>query len=734
VLTDVKYPKDGVYRTGSKKEPYQYYFDSLLNSNSLDLLLGYFSSSAINILSFGFAYFLYRGGKVRMVINHVLNEVDSNIVREAKSGDIVDYSSHLESFDKLKVTLDEYGQHFFRCLAWLIANDRIEILIVKPLGGNGIAHYKSGIFSDGKNQVHFKASCNFTAFGLLNNLEEVDIHTSWASEREVLKIKSQIAYFEEIQSGVASFVKYVDNLDEIKVAIQKQFGGIEIEDLIKESTKLRNKKKLILDSKCKEQIAKIEKQILEEQNSPKFPYSSKPRDYQIEAYQKWIENDKKGIFAMATGTGKTITSLNCLLQEYRETKTYKAVIVVPTIALINQWEKECHKFNFTNIIKISSKEKWESSLAGIHTSSLLSIQTSFIIIVTYASFYRKKFQTYFHKTPKETLLIADEVHNIGTSKILKALPTVHLEKRIGLSATPKRYFDEVGDRKIEVFFNDAPPFVYNFSMKKALEMGWLCPYTYYPHLVELDEIELKEYRKISLQLMKFFDPKTNSYKKCKEVEALLMKRKRVIHKAKNKLVAFKKIMQSEFKKNNNLKYTLVYVPEGNIPNYANMEEYIEEEEDVKLINDYTREVSKIDDSIMVKQYTAKTKNRDNIIKKFDEGKIDVLTSMKCLDEGVDVPKAKLAIFCASTGNSRQFIQRRGRVLRLHRGKTHAIIHDLVVVPKINENESTYNMEKSLVGNELRRVKDFFLLSLNSMDTYRELKEVLEYYNLSLYNN
>jgi superfamily II DNA or RNA helicase len=134
--------------------------------------------------------------------------------------------------------------------------------------------------------------------------------------------------------------------------------------------------------------------------------------------ENWVKNDYKGIFAMATGTGKTITSLNCLLEEYKKYNTYKAIIVVPTTALLDQWKKECAKFNFKNVITVSSKENWENSLAFFNTASKL-IDTSYIVIVTYASLSRDKFQSFFKQLPKETLLIADETHNLGSQGLLR---------------------------------------------------------------------------------------------------------------------------------------------------------------------------------------------------------------------------------------------------------------------------------------------------------------------------
>ncbi|MCD4663843.1 MAG: DEAD/DEAH box helicase family protein, partial [Bacteroidales bacterium] len=428
--------------------------------------------------------------------------------------------------------------------------------------------------------------------------------------------------------------------------------------------------------------------------------------------------------------GKTITSLNCILNEYLKTNSYKVVILVPTIALVEQWKNECAKFNFRNIISVSSKGNWNEALSFFNTASKI-INTSYIVIATYASFVRKRFQNQFKSISKDAIFIADEVHNMGASSISKLLPGIHIEKRIGLSATPQRKYDYEGNIAIEEFFNDTPPFIYSFSMKQALDMGWLSKYLYYPHIVYLEDDELKQYIKISKQLLKFLDPATKKYKDVSEVEMLLLARKRIIHKAREKKSIFRKILKTEFEKKRNLKYTLVYVPEGKDPDYSSSDYYIEDEDEFKLINDYTRIVSDIDSTIMVKQYTSKTNNRHDVIKDFEEGRIHVLTSMKCLDEGVDVPRSELAVFCASTGNPRQFIQRRGRVLRLHKEKIHAVIHDLVVVTKINPEENTYEMERSLIKKELERVVDFSGLSMNKIDSYEELKNILDYYNLNL---
>ena len=360
------------------------------------------------------------------------------------------------------------------------------------------------------------------------------------------------------------------------------------------------------------------------------------------------------------------------------------------------------------------------------------IDTSFIVIVTYASFPRPKFQAYFKQLPHDTLLIADEMHNIGSPTVLAMLDNVHLQKRIGLSATPDRKYDEIGNKGIEDFFEDKAPYTFSYSMEEAITKKpfALSQFSYYPHIVYLNENELSKYIEKSKQLLKYFDSKKGEYKDCKEVKMLLLERKRIIHKTEDKKPVFKQILKDEFHKRGNLKYTLVYVPEGKDIDYGTDDEYVENLEDNNLINQYTKMVSGTDFSIMVQQYTSKTKDREDVLDKFAIGETDVLCSMKCLDEGVDVPRSELAIFCASTGNPRQFIQRRGRVLRLHKDKKFATIHDLVVIPR-SRNPDTFQMEKGVLKKELERVVDFSRLSMNKMDTYDVLEEALDYYNLNL---
>ena len=736
MLNQVDWAVDRDYESGTDDEPIQFYIDALCNSNKFDLLLGYFSSAAINILSTAFTNFLFRGGTMRLVINNFLSKEDKEAVEKGIQGQISTNLLKLDDVDELQNSLDEYGEHFFNCIAWLISQGRIDIKIIRPKNRRGMSHYKSGVFSDGENHVRFQSSCNFTAHGLLENLEQLQCHLSWDDERSKNKIEKLKKYFEDIFSGNATFVEYLDT-SEIQEAIRNKFGDKNIEELIiTEKELLRKKSEISFSNRIQNSLKRAIEDIRsyeEEQKTPKFPFVNGPREYQKDALKSWYKSNCQGIFAMATGTGKTLTALNCLLEEYKKKGKYQSIIVVPTLSLVDQWKHECLKFKFSNIVLVNSREKWADSISFINTASKF-LDTSFIIIVTYASLYRKKFFSYLKRLPENTIFIADEAHNLGAPNVSKKLDQIHLEKRIGLSATPNRKYDTIGNSSISEFFNDAPPYCYNFTMDEAIDKKFLCKYLYFPVLVSLNEIELDEYTKISKDLMQYYDSKLGRYKDCKEVEILLLKRKRIVHKAASKIPAFEKILNNEFRKRGNLKYTLVYVPEGMEANYEQSDTHTENEEELRLINKYSRLVSALDTSIMVKQFTGITRNREEVLEKFENGEIHVLTSMKCLDEGVDVPRSELAIFCSSTGNPRQFVQRRGRILRTHPDKTYATIYDLVVFPGIKQNSPTFNMEKNLFKSELIRVNDFAQMALNGMDSYESLKPALDHFNISLYNS
>lgn len=342
-----------------------------------------------------------------------------------------------------------------------------------------------------------------------------------------------------------------------------------------------------------------------------------------------------------------------------------------------------------------------------------------------------RFQQYIKGIPKGTILIADEAHNIGSPNVLKATKNFTLTKRIGLSATPKRIYDPSGSVQMESFFSDSEPYLFSFSMEKAIEDGILCQYYYYPKVVSLLPEELETYNAITKQLTKFFG--RDGLENNSIVERLLMERKRVIHRAYNKLDCFKGIIRQILKDKEKLDYTLVYAPEGYFSDnpFFNDEDFDELNEENKIIDFYSSIIRNIAPTTTITQYTSESENKEFNLERFETGEINVLLSMKCLDEGVDIPRTEQAIFCSSTGNPRQFIQRRGRILRKHPNKSFAYIYDMIVIPRQNCEGKDFKLEQSLVKSELERVVHFAYMSINKYHAIKELQNVCEMYDLNL---
>lgn len=739
MLYEVEWAEDGTYVPGEEFSPDRFFNDGLKNSTEFDLKLGYFSSAAISVLAEGFATFISKGGYMRLIINHIVSKKDKEAITNGVMGNVIDCAD-LSNFQYLKTTFNEYQEQFFRCLAYMISQKRIDIRIIKPRGQKGIAHTKTGQFRDGDSITAFTGSANFTISGLFNNIESISIDRSDSVDLMVQKrIAKQRKDFDAIISGEKKGIEYLSPKDLVE-AISTNYGDSDIEELLDVERKLKEVKK---SNSPITTVVKDELTVV----SPSFPYD-KPRDYQMLAFENWKNNGQKGLFAMATGTGKTITSLNCLLEIYKRNGYYKAVILVPTITLVNQWEKECWKFNFGNIIKVYSKNtEWRSKIELLQMAEKYRKPNEptqdFIIISTYASFARQNVFSVLNSFERaKVLFIADEAHNMGSPSILKRLSTINYLRRIGLSATPERQFDEDTNKKLYRFFGAEEKFTFEYSMEEAIQKGVLCRYYYYPHLVKLTDEEMANYVELSEKISKYFNYNSGEFDKKDDIlMGLLLARKRIIHKAANKLDAFKKIIEERYEKNGNLKYSLIYVPEGNKPDFFPEADLFDKAEQVAddavsdhLIDIYTEAVMRVDKYITVRKFVSGQKDRDEILAEFAKGKLQVLTSMKCLDEGVDVPRSELAIFCASTGNPRQFIQRRGRVLRKHPDKYMAEIHDLVVAPEVSSSSTSYKMEQSLLKGELLRVKNFSMLSENPSYSQIELKAVMEHYGLNMYNN
>lgn len=715
--------------TSGYDEPKDFFTEALIESCNFDLGLGFFSSSGIRSLSYGFALFIANGGKMRVVMNHILSKEDKEVIENGQKHLIEDFEDNiLCDIKKLIETLSKEDEQFFRCLSYLISVDRIKFVATVSTKG-GLGHDKYGIFKDEKgNKVAFIGSANFSQSALELNGETITVFTSPNDDNRIAEYQT---LFDQSWENDTPHLIHIP-IENVKTFIREKFPEASLTNLIEEGINLRES--IGMDNDVPQKYYKpISKRIIDKielkEQEPRFPFPEE-RKIQIDAYNAWIGNGKKGMFAMATGSGKTVTALNCIRKQYKENGYYKAIIVVPTQALAMQWEHETKSFNFQNIVSTHSDKDWKDVLSRYITRSLLDSTKSIILITTYATFNRNDIQLFLKKVRGiETFIyVADEAHNIGSQNSLKHLPEM-INWRIGLSATPERIYDDLGTEKLYEFFDSKPPkYTYRYTMKQAIEEGILCHYDYYPIFIELTSSEMEEYERISDQLRKYIDADTGKYRP--NAEKLLLKRKRIIHKAENKKIAISDLLE-ELKQKQKLDYTFVFVPEGYEPDYSINDSYNIDQDDIHIIDEYAQMFK--EHGYSYHKYISGLDDAPSILQNFADGDIQILLSMKCLDEGVDIPRAEHAIFCSSTGNPRQFVQRRGRVLRKCKGKEKARIWDLIVTPPNILDESN-KIERNLFFNEVKRIVNFAALADNQIDIlYGNLLAYCEALKINLFD-
>jgi len=709
-------------------EPKEFFTEALIESKTFDLGLGFFSSSGIRSLSYGFALFIANGGKMRVVINQVLSAADKAAIEKGQSQVIDNFEEKIiADINRLAETLSKADEQFFRCFSYLISISRIEFVATVSTKG-GLAHDKYGVFTDLQgNKIAFIGSANFSKTALELNGETITVFSSWNDSNRVSEFQN---IFNESWKEDTPHLIHIP-LNEVKTHIEGKFSPETVAELIQHGINLRDIENLheTLKTKTKPLSSRLIEKLEQKEQEPRFPFPEE-REIQKNAYSAWITNNKQGIFAMATGSGKTVTALNCVLKRYQEDGFYKVIIAVPTQALAVQWEQEVKAFNFQNIVSTHTEKEWKNILSRYTTKSILDKKKNLVLITTYATFNRKDIQAFLKDTQgiDSFIYIADEAHNIGSTNTLKHLPEKILQ-RIGLSATPERIYDDVGSEKLYQFFNSRPPqYTYRYTMKKAIEDKILCHYDYYPLFVELTIDEMQAYKTITDQLRKFIDPETGKYKK--EAEMLLLKRKRIIHKAENKKVAITNLLE-DLKSKRKLDYTFVFVPEGYEPDYSETDSYNVQDEDIHIIDEYAQMFK--EQGYSYHKYISGLEDAQKVLKSFADGDIKILLSMKCLDEGVDIPRAEHAIFCSSTGNPRQFVQRRGRVLRKSKEKIKATIWDLIVTPPDITGDLS-NVERSLFTGEVKRIVNFAALADNQIDIfYGDLKNICEQLSINLFD-
>jgi len=459
------------------------------------------------------------------------------------------------------------------------------------------------------------------------------------------------------------------------------------------------------------------------------------RPYQKEAINAWAENEYRGILAMATGTGKTIIAIEAIKDFLSEGNI--GLIIVPTKTLLKQWYKEIKKYVTNAAIVCCSSDDvgWEEKLERLIRLHLRQNDASGsslfarpkIVITTMGTAWKNEFKEHFKNIPDEdVIVIIDEVHRVGAPRY-RAVMLLPFKKRLGLSATPIRDWDYIGTKKIMDYFGGI---VYKYTIPDGIKAGYLVPYEYHvkPVVLTLDEIKKylevsEEIRKVVRMILKEFPGQSikNLISMAEELgeydeemimslQNLLVNRRRIIKKCKNKYDATLDIIDEY---GEIIKSCLIYC------------------EDYKQL-DITKKLM-LDKGLSVGEYTARL-DKDERERTFDSmkaGHIKFLLSCKCLDEGVDIPACESAILMANSTVEREFIQRRGRVLRPHPDKKTAIIFDLFVLPyKDAQNQVPLNeVEREIMTSELNRIRFFAEDATNSEEIIKKLNIIDNIFNL-----
>lgn len=447
---------------------------------------------------------------------------------------------------------------------------------------------------------------------------------------------------------------------------------------------------------------------------PKIPPSIQLRQYQKQAVASWFANQGRGTLKMATGSGKTITALAIASELYQKIGLQVLLIVCPYRHLVSQWARECEKFNLAPLLAFESVHNWQSQLS----SQLYNVRAGsqpFLTIITTNSTLMGGLQTQLKYFPEKTLIIGDEAHNLGAPKLEQSLPR-NIGLRLGLSATPERYFDEQGTEFIFDYFGSvlAP----ELTLRDAIAQGALVHYLYYPILVDLTESEAYAYARITTKIGWILSSEDNSPKNNNVLTALLMQRARLIGAAANKLHALRQLMQNRL----DTTHTLFYCGDGTQEGAIDKQSSRQIAAVVKLLGSEL--------GYRVNTYTAETSlsQREELRKQFANGDLQGLVAIRCLDEGVDIPAIQTAVILASSSNPRQFIQRRGRILRPHPGKQRATLFDTIVMPPELDRQ-TWEVERNLLKKELKRFIEFADLADNAGEARKTLLTLQQQYGL-----
>jgi superfamily II DNA or RNA helicase len=686
------------YRTGDDPLS-EFYIPTLRQATTYKRAAGFFDSKSLQHAAQGIAGFIANGGTMQLITSPRLQDGDIKALTQATN----DPPESLLA-DRLNAALFE-GDYLefintdrFKCLAWMVAEGHLEIKIAylndththNPFS---FYHEKLGLLGDSDgNRIAFSGSLNETAAGWTDNYESFDVYRSWVPG-DASRVENKETAFQHLWNNNDPRVTVRDLPDAIQTGLEEHspdtIDGLPALDM-----------------------------FFSEESTDGSPTVSTNDDIELWEHQQaaidwWRNHDYHGLFAMATGAGKTLTALRAarLQADVRLT-----VIVVPSKVLLNQWHDEIQSVFGDNLdIQVCSGDTdWKGNITSLvdpfRVGSLDAIHDlpRAVILTTIHTGSSDTFRKYLSHIPPERLqLIVDEVHRAG-APTFQSIFEINAGRRIGLSATPDRQWDEEGTETIYNYFGGHDPF--QFTTREAIENGYLTEYEYHPIICELSPAEFEEYAKLSAEIEQLA-AQINTSKNIDEgtldrQEHLLRQRADIKKTASKKPSEFEAFLHTDHPKP-----ALVFC---------------EDTEQIEALEQRLKDQPGIDYAV----YTSTRPNEQaDAFYRFENDLIDYLLAIKCLDEGVDVPDCSTAVIIASSRNEREFIQRRGRVLRQTDAVDRAQIYDMIVLPGLGAPPDD-DRARTLVKQELERAKVLMEAAENRDAVEQRLAKELDTYGQS----
>jgi superfamily II DNA or RNA helicase len=628
-----------------------FYSPVLELSKRYDRVAGYFSSASLAVAGRGISGLVKNGGKMRLITSHALQKSDIGVLQNFYESEqwarefIEEFEKSYAIFGELNGTV---AKNHVAAMCWLLKYNYLEIKLVVPsssftkeLSTEEIEkfHPKFGIFEDIQgDKIAFVGSINETAMAWRQNIESFEVFQDWDSENDAKRTRRREEKFSQYWNNqLGSDWKTID----LSLAIKSQ---------------------LILKFAPDDFPPDID---LDEQEV----FEKRPlRDYQRGALTNWIDSSRVGLFEMATGTGKTRTARACI-ESCLNLGRLLTLVIVPYNHIAEQWRNEL-KAHDPYLINSS----WRRDIPQMALEVQQGFREHVTLIAVQNTASSKDFRLLIQGIRSHFvnfLIVGDEVHWLGASNYQSAMMS-EANFRLGLSATPIRYFDEEGTMKVKSYFGYPP--VFKLDLRDALKIRdesgnrILCDYKYHPVFVNLDEEELQEYREITRVISAIRNSDDIDDREDK-IRDKLIERADILKLAKSKIPALREVLNKIDKP---IRHLLVYCADNSQLELA-----------LPILNEFGLSVQKItgEEGTRTSSIYNDKNERQHLIDSFAEGKLDVLLAIRCLDEGVDIPAARTSIILASSGNVKEFIQRRGRVMRVFPDKDFANIFDMCVLPE-----------------------------------------------------